>query len=56
MSHIRLELHTHTKDREAVMVKIKLPDLSSPSVSTHHLLVGCQRREEEERGVRWGEG
>lgn len=27
-----------------------LPDLSSPSVSTHHLLVGCQRREEEQRG------
>lgn len=33
-----------------------LPDLSSPSVSTHHLLVGCQRREEEQRGVKWERG
>lgn len=38
------------------MVEIALPDLSSPSASTHHLLVGCQRREEEERGVRWEGG
>lgn len=38
------------------MVKITLPDLSAPSVSTHHLLVGCQRREEEEKGVRREEG
>lgn len=34
------------------MVEITLPDLSALSVSTHHLLVGCQRREEEEKGVR----
>lgn len=43
-------------DLKAVMVKIKLPDLFSPFMSTHHLLVGCQRREEEERRVRWEGG
>lgn len=32
------------------MAEITLPDLSAPSVSTHHLLAGCQRREEDERG------
>lgn len=41
---------------KVIMVEIMLPDLSSPSVSTHHLLVGCQRREEEQRGVKWERG